>query len=376
MPPDQEIPLEKLKELLSAVDPAQLRQVLPLVGGVIAMMFTDIVDSTLVKHTVGDTVYFEALDHHNKAVRECIARHDGHELKTIGDSFLIAFADPSEAVECGVRIQKALSDRPIAVGNGTIRVRIGLHTGTPIVYRDSVSNRSDLSGTDVDKAARVEGIARGGQVLISQETRVFAGRAAVHDWGLWELKGLSSQRIFEVLYPGKQPEMPAGRMRLEPLRFATSFVGREREVAELADALKRDRLVTVTGMGGIGKTRLADFAARRLSDSFEDGTFFVELAGTTNLETAVASELVARLGVNPAGFKDEADALVKTLQNRRALIVLDNFEGDLGGAPSGNPVLRVPRPQFADDLANATEYRWRAHLWGSPDGLAGRHRRR
>jgi MoxR-like ATPase len=98
--------------------------------------------------------------------------------------------------------------------------------------------------------------------------------------------------------------MPAGRTWLEPLRFATSFVGREREVAELVSALKRDRFVTVTGMGGIGKTRLADFAARRLSDTFEDGTFFVELAETANLENEVASELVARLQINPAGFKD------------------------------------------------------------------------
>lgn len=136
MPPDQEIPLEKLKELLSDVDPAQLRQVPPSVSGVITMMFTDIVDSTLVKRAVGDTVYFDALDRHNQAVRECIARHNGHELRTIGDSFFIAFADPRKAVECGIGIQKALSDTPITVGNGTIRVRIGLHTGTPIVYRD------------------------------------------------------------------------------------------------------------------------------------------------------------------------------------------------------------------------------------------------
>ncbi len=212
-------------------------------------------------------------------------------------------------------------------------VRIGLHTGTPKVYRDPVSGRTDLIGDDVNKAARVEGIARGGQVLISEQTRVLANSAAVQDWGHWELKGLGGQRIFEFLYPGKTPEEPAGRMQREPLRFATSFIGREREVAELMELLKRHRLVTAVGIGGIGKTRLADAAARRVSDSFADGAFFVELAATTDSESAVVSELIAALAVNPAGFKDETEALLRTLQNRQVLIVLDNFEGILSAAP-------------------------------------------
>ena len=213
-------------------------------------------------------------------IRECVARYSGHELKTIGNSFFIAFIDPGKAVQCAADIQQALAGTPIIVGEGSITVRIGLHTGTPIGYRDDVSGRTDLSGADVDKAARIESSARGGQVLISEQTRVLTGHIPVHDWGSWELKGLGSQRIFEVLYPGKHPEIPAGRMHLEPLRFATSFVGREQEVAELIEALRLHRLVTITGMGGIGKTRLADFAARRLSDTFADGAFFIELVGT------------------------------------------------------------------------------------------------
>ena len=285
---DQGAPPENLKELLSGVDPEELRRVMPLVGGgVITMMFTDIVDSTGVKREVGDQVYFAALEQHHSAIRYCIAQHAGHELQTIGDSFLIAFSDPGQAVQCACRIQQTLSKTPINVGRGSIGVRIGLHTGTPIVYRNTVLGRTDLSGTDVDKAARVESIARGGQVLISEQTRVLAKSEAVHDWGFWELKGLGSQRIFELLYSGKTPEEPAGRMQREPLRFATSFIGREREVAELMELLKRHRLVTAVGMGGIGKTRLADAAARRVSDSFADGAFFVELAATADSESAV-----------------------------------------------------------------------------------------
>jgi predicted ATPase/class 3 adenylate cyclase len=346
--PDQGPPLERVKELLSGIDPEELQKLMPLVGGgVITMMFTDIVDSTRVKHEVGDPIYFDALNKHNSAVRGCIARHAGHELKTIGDSFFVAFTDPGKAVQCAAQIQQTLAERPIIVGDGSISVRIGLHTGKPIVFRDDISGKTDLSGTDVDKAARVENIARARQVLISEQTHVLADRVAVHDWGLWELKGLGGQRIFEVLYPGKHPEIPAGRVRLGPLRFATSFIGREQEITELTEVLKRHRLVTVTGLGGIGKTRLADFAAHRVSDTFADGAFSVQLAGTANSEIAVVSELVAGLAVNPAGFDDEAEALLGFLQNRQILIVMDNFEGVASAAPLvAKLFLRCPDAHF------------------------------
>ena len=127
MPPAQGAPIDNLKELLSGVDPEQLREVMPLVGGgVITMMFTDIVDSTRVKREIGDTAYFSALKQHNNAIRECVAQHDGRELKTIGDSFMIAFADPGLAVQCAGRIQQTLAKTPIIVGDTPIRVRIGL----------------------------------------------------------------------------------------------------------------------------------------------------------------------------------------------------------------------------------------------------------
>ena len=216
---------------------------------------------------------------------------------------------------------------------------------------------------------RVESIARGGQVLISEQTRVLAKSAAVHDWGFWELNGLGGQRIFEFLYSGKTAEEPAGRMQREPLRFATSFIGREREVAELMELLKQHRLVTAVGIGGIGKTRFADAAARRVSDSFADGAFFVELAATADSESAVVSELIAALAVDPAGFKDDAEALLRTLQNRQVLIVLDNFEGIPSAAPSGRetvPGMSARAP--AGDVADATAHRGRATLSCSANG--------
>ena len=123
MPPDQGTSSEKLKELLSGVDPERLRRVMPLVGGVITMMFTDIVNSTRVKREVGDEVYFAALKQHHDAVRECIAQHSGYELKTIGNSFFVAFVHPGEAVQCAGRIQQTLAETPISIGGGPISAR-------------------------------------------------------------------------------------------------------------------------------------------------------------------------------------------------------------------------------------------------------------
>ncbi|MFZ0889801.1 MAG: adenylate/guanylate cyclase domain-containing protein [Candidatus Binataceae bacterium] len=324
MPPDE----GDTEKLLRGIDPEQLRPLnLLTTGQVVTMMFTDIVDSTRMRAKVGDESYHPALDQHYRVVRECVEKHNGRELKTIGDSFFVVFDDPAAAVECAAQIQQRLIKSPIPVGDESISVRIGLHTGTPRVYRDKKSGLLDLSGTDVDKAARVEGIARGGQVLISEQTNVMARPAAVQDWRLWELKGLGSQRIFEVLYPGKQAETPAGRMVLEPLRFPTPFIGREREVAELVEAIKTHRLLTLLGMGGIGKTRLADEAARRVSGLFDDGAFFIELCETSNSPEAAVSRLVDGLGVDRAAFRDPQVGLIKTLQNRHTLLVLDNFEG-------------------------------------------------
>ncbi len=160
--PDQEGPdFENLKKLLSGIDPAVLHDLMPLTGGVITMMFTDIVDSTRVKKLVGDQPYFAALGEHNALIRECLTKFHGHELKTIGDSFFIAYKDPRRAVDCAIEIQKRIASSPIQVGTEILSVRIGMHTGIPIVYNDEATKRIDLSGTDVQQSgARGEPRAR------------------------------------------------------------------------------------------------------------------------------------------------------------------------------------------------------------------------
>ena len=338
---DDPLPSDQLKALLEKIDPAILQQVMPPTGGVVTMMFTDIVDSTKIKAKIGDRIYFdEVLKRHNMLVREHVLAHNGRELKTIGDAFLVGFAIPADGTACAVEIQRRLAASPIQAGVACLEVRIGLHTGTPIVYRDPVSRLIDLSGTDVDKAARVEALARGGQVLISEETKILAKPKEVHDWGLWELKGLGRHRIFELLWPGKKAERPTGRPWLEVARFLTPFIGRETQIAQVMDAVKRQRLVTLTGMGGIGKTRLADEVAARVSQQFDDGVFFIELAQTRDAEAAMISELLARLEVNPAGYPDEATSLQETLRNRKVLLALDNFEAVMSATAFVGRLLR------------------------------------
>ena len=333
MPDDQALSPDQLKKLLAGIDPAVLQEVMPLTGGVITMMFTDIVDSTRIKAEMRDQPFFDnVLKPHNDVIRECLSKHNGRELKTIGDAFFVGFADPEQAVACASEIQERLTVSPIQAGPSPLKVRIGLHTGMPKVYRDDVSKLIDLSGTAVDKAARVEGLARGGQVLISEETKTIAKPKGIFDWGPWELRGLGRHRIFEVLRPGKTPERPAGRPWLTPIRFPTKFVGREPEIAQIMDAILSQPLITLRAMGGIGKTRLADEVAAHVSQSFDDGVFIIELANTQNSEATVVSEMLARLNINPAGFPDEATAILTTLQNRRVLLVLDNFEAVMSAA--------------------------------------------
>jgi class 3 adenylate cyclase len=324
---------EKLfRDVASDIDPERLRElhlISPqgtVVPGTITMMFTDVVDSTRINAKLGDDAYLQALDKHHGLMRQCLKKHFGHELKTIGDSFFAGFQSVNEAVACAAAIQQELDRSPIPVGAEFIAVRIGVHTGEPTVLLDKVSGRIDLLGTAVNKAARVEGLAVGGQVLASEETHTLAKQHSAHDWGMWELKGLGRNRIFEILRPGKEPQSPRGRRVQLPLRFLTSFIGRERELNDLMDDVKQHRLVTLKGTGGIGKTRLADQIARRLSDLFSDGVFFVPLTDISNSRQAVVSELITCLAIKTAGFPSEEAALIHEMKGRTALLVLDNFE--------------------------------------------------
>ena len=248
--------------------------------------------------------YAEVLAEHRRALREAWRRHEGVEVDTQGDAFFVAFARATDAVAAAADAQRALA-------GGPVRVRMGLHTGEPPAPSEG------YVGFDVHRAARIAAAGHGGQVLLSQATADLAG-ADVRDLGLHRLKDLSApERLFQL---GTEDFPPLKTLHETNLPVpATPFLGREREIEEIAALLRRRdvRLVTLTGPGGSGKTRLSLQAAAAVADDYDRGVWWVPLASLADpalVETAAAQAL---------GSKDTLSA---TVGDQRLLLVLDNFE--------------------------------------------------
>jgi predicted ATPase len=278
--------------------------------GTVTLLFTDIEGSTRLLDELRNA-YPNALAEHRRALREVFARHGGVEVDTQGDAFFVAFARASDAVAAAVDGQRALA-------NGPVRVRMGLHTGEPTVTPDG------YVGLDVHRAARIAAAGHGGQILLSQSTRDLAGRDDVHDLGEHRLKDLSaSVRIYQ-LGDGEFPPLRtlfATNLPVPP----TQFIGRAREVAGAAALLRRDdvRLVTMTGAGGSGKTRLALEVAGAVSEHYEHGVWWVSLSALSK-----ADDVMPAVG-RALGGGSAAEAI----GNRHLLLLLDNFEHVIVAAP-------------------------------------------
>ena len=276
-------------------------------SGTVTFLFTDIEGSTRLLHELGDA-YADALAEHRRVLREAFARHGGVEVDTQGDAFFVAFARASDALAAAREAQAAL--------NGPVRVRIGVHTGEPLLTDEG------YVGVDVHRAARIAAAGHGGQVLVSQATRDLVGDA-LRDLGEHRLKDLTApERIYQL---ADDDFPPLKSLNTTNLPVASSaLVGRERELAEITALLSDSaRLITLTGPGGTGKTRLAVQAAAELVDGFSGGVFFVPLAGVQQPEL-VPSTITSVVGVHSL---DE-------LRDREALLVLDNFEHVLDAAPT------------------------------------------
>jgi len=306
----------------------------------ITMVFTDIVDSTATKPRVGgDLAYFKRLlQPHNARLRQHLQQHSGCEVKTIGDSFMIKFDDATDAVNFAVAVHQHFQHEPLVERDITLAVRIGIHTGKVIGYWDETSGRLDYSGNTVDCAARVEALAVGGQILISEDTYWDVRRmqdGSFHDWGEYLLKGFEQHVvIWEVLWGDKQPQRPPGSYWLPPQEL-TKFVGRKRELLEVQQLVRNHRLVTILGMGGIGKSRLALEVAFRLADEMEGQIMLLKLLdlliptnGADNTEVlipTIASALVRALELKSEQGNDR-EALMHFLKTRPLLLILDNCE--------------------------------------------------
>ena len=280
--------------------------------GTVTFLFTDVEGSTrlLQEHGAG---YADLLAEHRRALREAFARHDGVEVDTQGDAFFVAFARATDAVA-------AAADSRDALESGPVRVRIGIHTGEPQATDEG------YVGIDVHRAARIAAAAHGGQIVVSETTqKLLAADAAVRDLGEHRLKDLTGAEHLYQLGAGDFPPLRTLDATNLPV-VSLPLVGREQELEELVALLSNGtRLVTVTGPGGTGKTRLALQVAAELVGTQRDGVFWVPLAGLSDPEL-LTSELAQTIGAR--------DDLAAFLRGKELLLLLDNFEHLLDGAPA------------------------------------------
>jgi predicted ATPase len=279
-------------------------------SGTVTFLFTDIEGSTKLLHELGAKAYAEALLEHRRVLREAFARHGGVEVDTQGDAFFVAFPTAPGAVQAALEAQGALSEGPI-------QVRMGLHTGEPHLTDEG------YVGEVVHKGARIASAGHGGQVLLSKETRD-AAPADVTDLGEHRLKDFAvAVPIFQLGSERFPPLKTISNTNLP--RPASSFVGREKETEEIVSLLQDGaRLLTLTGPGGTGKTRLSIEAAAELVPDFKAGVFWVPLAPIR--DPALVTESIGQtLGAR--------DSLADHIGEREMLLLLDNIEQVIEAAP-------------------------------------------
>jgi predicted ATPase len=290
----------------------------PLPTGTVTFLFTDVEGSTRLLHDLGTEAYAAALAEHRRLLREAFARRGGVEVDTQGDAFFYAFATAPGALQGAREAQEALASTPI-------RVRIGIHTGTPHLTDEG------YVGTDVHRAARIAACGHGGQVLVSAATTALAGEDLLRDLGEHRLKDLSApERLYQL---GTDDFPPLRSLYQTNLPVpSTPFLGRTEELAQIFGLLARGevRLVTLTGPGGVGKTRLALQAAGVASDAYPDGVWWVPLAPLRD------PELVLPTAARALGAKEE---LAPHIGDRSMLILLDNFEQVIEAGPGLGEVL-------------------------------------
>jgi predicted ATPase/class 3 adenylate cyclase len=282
-------------------------------SGVVTFLFTDIEGSTRRWEADPDAMRV-ALAAHDATVRSAIENHGGWLFKHTGDGVCAAFASARSAVDAAVVVQRELE----------LPVRMGLATG------EAELRGQDYFGTVLNRAARVMAAGHGGQILLAESTAVLLSGVDLLDLGRRRLRDLpTAVGVFQVRAPGLRNDFPPLRAvdaspgNLRPQ--TTSFVGREAEVAEVQAALRAHRLVTLTGVGGVGKTRLAVEVAAHLADEFPDGVWLFELAAVT--DPAAASDAVAAvLGVTQQPGKTMAQSVAAALEDRVRLLVFDNCE--------------------------------------------------
>ena len=284
-------------------------------AGTLTFLFTDIEGSTRLWEADPDWMR-TALAHHDQAIETGVHSHGGTVFKHTGDGICAVFVTPEQAIAGAVAAQRGLA-------KGELRVRMGVHTG----QAEPVAG--DYFGPPLNRCARVMAAAHGGQIVCSATTAAIANGVRLRDLGSHRLRDLAEpQQLFQVVHEDLLDNFPPLRaldVRRHNLPVPrTSFVGRERELAELREVLESSRLVTVTGAGGSGKTRLSAHVAADLVGQFHDGVFLVELAAITD-PTLLVHGVAEAIGV-PLSAGQPGDVLPRYVENKRLLLLFDNCE--------------------------------------------------
>jgi predicted ATPase/class 3 adenylate cyclase len=296
----------------------------PLPTGTVTFLFTDIEGSTGLLERLGDD-YPDLLGLYRRTAEETVTSHRGAIFGAEGDGLFAAFPEAGEAITSAIDAQRRFGeiDWP---GNAEVKVRMGIHTGAPTLIGD------DYTGIDVHRTARIMAAAWGGQVLISEATRSLITDldAGCRELGLFAMKGLTrSERLYQLEANGIESDFPPVRARRREVELpvpATAMIGRDSEIEEVVRLLEEGaRLVTLTGEGGIGKSRLALAVATRIGAQFSDGVGYVDLSNEANPER-MAATVVEQLGLaaDPSGAALES--LVDHFTSLQTLLVLDGFE--------------------------------------------------
>jgi predicted ATPase/class 3 adenylate cyclase len=293
----------------------------------LTFLFTDIEGSTS-KWEEQPEQMAQAVGRHDALLRETVQRHRGRVVKTTGDGIYAVFETPADGLAAIIDIQLALLN-PAATAGVALRVRSGLHTG-PVQARDN-----DYFGSTVNRAARIMNAAHGGQILVSQAIAddlagALPANVSLKGLGAVRLRGLSaSEAVFQVMHPRLYQNFPALReLEATPNNLPqqlTSFIGRESERQEIEEMLHGTRLLTLLGMGGLGKTRLALAIGTSVMDAYPDGVWFVDLQMIRD-DALVASEAARVLGVREEPGRPLVQTLTAHVRTRKLMLILDNCE--------------------------------------------------
>jgi predicted ATPase/class 3 adenylate cyclase len=294
----------------------------------LTFLFTDLENSTPLWEKCPDDMQ-QASARHDLLLREAIETHGGWVVKTTGDGFHAAFESPLDGVAATLAGQQAISAETWPAATGPLKVRMGLHTG------ESQEREGDYYGVDVNLAARIMGLGHGGQILLSETTttlvkKILPEDCTLVDLGEHRIKGIAaSERIFQLCHPDLVSDFPPlkslATYKHNLHRQLTTFIGREKEMADVKRLLQDTRLLTLLGPGGTGKTRLMLQVAEEIIEDYPDGVWLVELASLADPDL-IPERVAGALNVQEQPGRGLLDTLTEYLRRKELLLLLDNVE--------------------------------------------------